>query len=122
MDNDYLIWLKLDGKYVDMTEELYICLCYNVPEGSSRQDLIDSVDIFDRIIDQIVQIKTLTNDTSNVLECGDFDARVSDFPDYVVDESSDHIHVLPADVPLLRVSIIMGHNYLIFASKPDCEF
>ena len=42
MDNDYLIWLKLDGKYVDMTEELYICLCYNVPEGSSRQGLIDS--------------------------------------------------------------------------------
>ena len=92
------------------------------PKNNQPTNLIDSVDIFDRIIDQIVQIKTLTNDTSNVLVCGDFDARVSDFPDYVVDESSDHIHVLPADVPLLRVSIIMGHNYLNFASKPDCEF
>ena len=97
-----------------MNEELYICLCCNVPVGSSRQGLIDNVDIFDRIIDQTVQIKTLTNNKSNFLVCGDFNARVSDFPDYVVDNTSDHIHVLPEDylpdVPLLRVSENKGFS------------
>lgn len=61
-----------------------------------------------------MQIKTLTNNKSNFLVCGDFNARVSDFPDYVVDDSSDHIHVLPedylTDVPLLRVSEDKGFN------------
>lgn len=114
LDNDDLIWLRFDGDLFNLTDDLFLCLCYNVPIGSSRQGLLDSVDIFDRLSDQVVQINNLTDNKCNFIVCGDFNARTADFPDYVIDDSADHMHVLPedylTDLPLKRVSEDKGYN------------
>ena len=46
--------------------------------------------------------------------CGDLNARTSDFPDFVQDDTAAHIHALPGDystdIPLKRVSEDRGFN------------
>ena len=121
-DSDGLIWLRLDGRLLNLDKDLFLCLCYNVPEGSSRLRLIDNVDIFDRISDHMVHIQNITNNKCSFMICGDLNSRTSTFPDYVEDDSSDHISVLPddylTDTPLARAS--KGPNYWIFANTLDC--
>ena len=110
------MWLRLEGRLFNNQEYIFICLCYNVPEGSSRQGLIDNIDIYDRIADHMVHIQNITNNRCAFLflVCGDFNARTSNFPDYVEDDTSEHIHALPddhlADTPLGRVSEDKGFN------------
>ena len=41
-DNDDILWLRLDGGLFNLAHDLFVCMCYNVPEGSSRQNLSDS--------------------------------------------------------------------------------
>ena len=41
MDSDDIIWLRLKGRLFDQPDDIFFCLCYNVPEGSSRQGLLD---------------------------------------------------------------------------------
>ena len=45
----------------------------------------------------MVHIQNITNDKCVFLICGDFNARISNFPDYVEDDTAEHIHVLPDD-------------------------
>ena len=113
-DSDDLMWLRLEGRLFNSQEDIFICLSYNVPEGSSRPGLIDNIDIYDRIADHMVHIHNITNNRCSFLVCGDFNARTSNFPDYVKDDTSEHIHVLPddylVDTPLGRVSEDRGFN------------
>ena len=60
MDNDDIIWLRFDGKHFDQNDDIFLCLCFNVPVGSSRQRLIDDADIFDRISDHVGDIQNAT--------------------------------------------------------------
>ena len=89
--------LRLDGKHFDQDDDIFLCLCYNVPEGSSRQGLIDDADIFDRISDHVLHIQNTTNNKCKFLISGDFNARTATYADYVEDDSSEHVHVLPDD-------------------------
>ena len=73
------------------------CVCYNVPEGSSRQGMIDNTDIFDRISEHVVHIQNITDNRCTFLICGDFNAGTASYPDYVEDDNSVHMHVLPDD-------------------------
>ena len=115
MDSDDIIWLRLDGKHFDQDDDIFLCLCYNVPEGSSRQGLIDDADIFDRISDHVVYIQNTTNNKCKFLISGDFNARTATYADYVDDDSSEHVHVLPDDyqtnAPLHRMSEDKGFNH-----------
>ena len=77
MDSDDLIWLRLDGKHFDQDDDIFLCLCYNAPEGSSRQGLIDNTDIFDRISEHVVYIQNITNNKCNFMICGDLNARTA---------------------------------------------
>lgn len=58
-DNDDILWLKFDHSLFNITDDVYLCLSYNVPEGSSRQGLLDSVNLFDRLSEHMVDIKKL---------------------------------------------------------------
>ena len=73
-DND-IIWLKFDETHPIYSNCIYVCLCYNVPSGTGRQDLVDT-DIFNPLLLHIEQIKANSNDFNySFLICGDFDAR-----------------------------------------------
>lgn len=91
-----------------ISRRTFICLCYNVSEWSSRQGLIDNVNIFNRISDQMVHRRNITNSMCDFMVCGDINARSSNFADYVEDDTAEHIHVLPddylVDTPLMRAS------------------
>ena len=114
MDSDDIIWLSLKGRLFDQPYDIFFCLCYNVPEGSSRQGLMDNVDIFDRIADQLVKIKNDTQNECSFMICGDFNARTTTLPDFVNDDSSDQIPALTddysIDLPLERASEDKGFN------------
>ena len=113
-DSDDILWLKLEGRLFNLTNDVFICLAYNVPEGSSRQGLLDNVNLFDRLSDHRIHIKNLTDNRCQFLLCGDLNARTSDFPDFVQDDTAAHIHALPddycTDIPLKRVSEDRGFN------------
>ena len=113
-DSDDIMWLRLKGSSFNNQDDIFICLSYNVPEGSSRQGLIDNIDIYDRIANHMVHIQQITNNKCVFLICGDFNAKSSNFPDYVEDDTAEHIHVLPdvylVDTPLGRVSEDKGFN------------
>ena len=107
-DSDDILWLKLEGRLFNLTDDVFICLAYNVPEGSSRQGLLDNVNLFDRLSHHMIHIKNLTDNRCQFLLCGDLNARTSDFQDFVQDDTAAHIHALPddyaTDIPLKRVS------------------
>ena len=114
-DCDDILWLKLDGHLFNLSDDVFLSLIYNVPEGSSRQGLMDNMNLFDRLSDHMIQIKNLTDNRCQFLVCGDFNARTSDYADYVQeDDTAAHIPVLPddyaTDLPLKRVSEDRGFN------------
>ena len=45
----------------------------------------------------MVHIQNITNDQCVFLICGDFNVRTSNYPDYIEDDSVEHVHVLPDD-------------------------
>ena len=46
---DDIIWAKFDKALFSMNTDLYVGLCYVIPDDSSRQSLIDT-NIFDRLL------------------------------------------------------------------------
>ena len=83
---DYLLWLKLNGSLLGLRDDLYIGLCYIVPEGSSRYNLIDN-NCYDVITDSIAYIHHTTDSQCNIILCGDFNSRTSTLPDFVQNDS-----------------------------------
>lgn len=47
-DCDDVIWLKVDKNLFNLAYDIYICLCYIIPSGSSREALVE-VDVLERI-------------------------------------------------------------------------
>ena len=39
-DHDDKIWLKLSKTFLGFEKDIFCCLCYAIPVGSSRQDLV----------------------------------------------------------------------------------
>ena len=97
---------------MSLNNDLYICLCYVVPDESSRQALIDT-NIFDRILESVVYIESKAQNEFSMLICGDFNARSSNNPDFVLDDDSHHMNVLPdgytPDQSMNRCSQDIGH-------------
>ena len=73
-ENDDIIWLKIDKTLFNLTYDLYLCLCYVIPTGSSREALTE-ISVLDRISDYIVEISNSTENRFNVLICGDMNSR-----------------------------------------------
>ena len=38
-DSGDILWLKIDGNFFNQSDDVFLFLIYNVPEGSSRQGL-----------------------------------------------------------------------------------
>ena len=61
------------------TLHIHVCLCYNVPAGSSREAMVES-NIIDRLLNYVAEL----NDKCSIMICGDLNARMSDMKDYVL--------------------------------------
>lgn len=94
--NDTHIWLKLKGNYFDLQNDVYICLCYIPPANSSRQGIIET-NIYDDILQNIMHIKEITDNTCNFILLGDLNSRIGQQCDYVKDDFATHIDALPDD-------------------------
>jgi len=53
--HDDIVCLKISGSKRCLKDDLYICLCYVVPEGSSRNSMIES-HTFDRLSEYICNL------------------------------------------------------------------
>ncbi|MCG7875034.1 MAG: reverse transcriptase domain-containing protein [Candidatus Thiodiazotropha endolucinida] len=51
--------------------------------------------IFDRLMESLLYVNNIANENAYLLMFGDYNARTSNYPDFVVDDSSRHVHVLP---------------------------
>ena len=58
-DSDDILWLKCKGNLFDIENDVYMCLLYVLPTGSSREALIQT-NIFDRVLIEMAKINTLT--------------------------------------------------------------
>ena len=91
---DDILWVKISSSTLSTENDLYICLCYVVPDSSSRQALLET-NIFDRILESVVYIESKSQNDCNIIKCGDFNGRCSNRPDFVLDDDSIHMNVLP---------------------------
>ena len=94
-DSDDIIWLKLDRTPHNLSYDLYLCLCYIIPVGSSREASTE-ISLLDRISEYIVKIANDTDNFYNILICGDLNSRVGTEPDFVILDNSRN-DVLPED-------------------------
>ena len=98
-DSDDIIWLKINKSLLNLADDLYLCLCYIIPAGSTREGLTEN-NVLDRISDFIVQLANETNNCYNILICGDFNSRTGSEHDFVIFDNNDNIEVLPEDYVL----------------------
>ena len=94
-NSDDIIWLRLDD-ITNLRENLFLCLCYNLPSGTSRQGLNEE-SIFDRISSYMVHLQSVSDKPCRFIICGDMNARVANMNDFVADDASRHIYALPDD-------------------------
>ena len=80
----------------DDKENVFLCLCYNLPSGTSRQGLTED-NIFDRISSYMVHLQSLSDKPRKFIICGDMNARVADTNDFVSGDASRHVYTLPKD-------------------------
>ena len=80
----------------NLDDDLFCCLVYNVPSGSSRNALIDR-NIFDNLCEDILYFENLTKNKCNFLLTGDWNARVGQRYDFVENESLFNLDILPSD-------------------------
>ena len=119
-DSDDIMWLKLCSNFFGMASDILLCLCYTVPENSSRNDIIQQ-DVFDRIQRHITEFKsTYDANDRDVKFCvaGDMNGRTGCLPDYVVHDISknlslpdDYIEDNGLDLPHRTNSDKMINNY-----------
>ena len=94
-ENDDVIWLKIDKSLLHLSFDLYSCLCYVIPTGSSREALIE-ISVLDRISEYIVKIANDTGNCYNILIFGDLNIRTGTEHDFVILDNSNN-DVLPDD-------------------------
>lgn len=94
-DSDDLLWIRINKNQLGISDDLFIGLCYIVPESSARYNLYET-NPFDRILDSIVKIKSVSN-SSQLILCGDFNSRTSDIPDFVTNDVDSDYLPLPDD-------------------------
>ena len=66
---DDILWMKISKSVLSSNKDLYICLCYVVPDDSSRQSLNES-NIFDRLLESVVFVEDKLVSNCILLICG----------------------------------------------------
>lgn len=87
--NDDLMWLKFDKTFFSFDRDVMVCLCYVVPQNSTRQNVIN-FDIFDEIQTHIAEFESEA--TNWYVITGDFNARTASNPDFV-EHDNDFVHM-----------------------------
>ena len=97
---DTIIWLKLNKRYFDMCNDIFIAGAYMWVENSPASNIVN-VDLFDILQNDINDF----SEHGSVFLCGDFNARVGNKCDYIVNDrliqDLDEIDYHP-DVSLYR--------------------
>lgn len=62
---DCIIWLKIKGERVECGKDVLVCLCYNIPTGSSREQFVNR-NVFDLISDDLYFYQNQYNDDACV--------------------------------------------------------
>ena len=112
---DDIIWLKIARDKMQIDKNLYIGLCYVLPDDSSRQTIIED-NIFDRLLDSLILAENDCNNDGYFILSGDFNARTSLSADFVIDDNMFLVdnNLLPdeyqEDVILQRCSQDSGHS------------
>ena len=96
ISQDDILWVKISKSVLCLNNDLYICLCYVILDGSSRYALTKT-NIFYRLLDSVTFVENKADDNFIILILGDFNARTSNKPDFVIDDDSDHTDILPDD-------------------------
>jgi hypothetical protein len=91
---DHSLWIKLNSKLFGSEYPLLLCLCYNIPSGSSREGLIFQ-NIFDSLTEDIISFENEYNNQCHFLITGDFNARIGERADFVENEILLDLDVLP---------------------------
>ena len=84
--SDCIIWLKFDASLFDLNDDILMGLCYNTPEGNSRE-VYDDKSIFDMILEDMVNFEEVSMSRCKVFVCGDFNARTGIRNDFVENDS-----------------------------------
>ena len=93
-----LLWLKVDRR-LGLKQDLFICLTYIWPYGSTHYDLPIAIDPFHTVADDI---SSIYDQRGLVLLAGDFNARTGAEKDWVdKEEYADLLHTLDAPLPML---------------------
>ena len=94
-DCDDIIWLKFEPG-VFSENALYLCVCYVLPTGTSREVIVET-SVFDRVSNDIAYFQSNNNESDcSFIICGDMNARTKDLPDMVLDDNFVHLP-LPDD-------------------------
>ena len=96
MVEDCIIWFKFSGYLFNFDNDVYVCLCYNTPIGSSRE-IFNDKNIFDMIVDDMVEFEAGTDNKCIFLIWGDLNARTGGLPDYVEYDNLNFLDISPDD-------------------------
>ena len=92
--SDCIIWIKFDGCLFTSQDPVYMGLCYNTPEGSSRE-IYNDKSIFEMISDDIISFEEQVEGRCSVFVCGDLNARTGVRNDFVENDSDYIVDLLP---------------------------
>ena len=79
-------WVRLDKKHFGFRKNLYICVVYFPPTVSSYTKSLEE-NIFDCLEKDIANFSR----DSDILICGDFNARIGTCPDYILQDDSKFV-------------------------------
>ena len=83
ISNENMFFCKLEKKYFNFDDDVYVGMIYFPPENSSREKRI-KVDHFKNLVEKVSKI-----DSSNIILIGDFNARTKDLTDTMDDYEND---------------------------------
>ena len=110
---DDMLWIRLDGNSFFHDNDLFIGLCYVVPESSGRFNS-QVQNIFDRLLNSILLIHNYTDGQCYILLSGDFNSRTSDNPDCIdSDLDNDSFYYLM----LIQMTYYV-HDFLMIKVTP----
>ena len=89
-----VIWIELDKEFFKLEQTIIIACCYVVPQGSSRNDILD-INVFDELVMSIAQYASLYEHVGFII-MGDFNARTATDADLVVNDNNEYLP-LPDD-------------------------
>jgi hypothetical protein len=93
---DHSLWIKLDGKLFGSQFPILLCLCYNIPSGSSRESLVIQ-NIFDSLTDDVICFENQYDNQCHFMLMGDFNARIGEREDFVENEILLNLDILPEE-------------------------